>query len=434
MRDEPREIKTDLAVIGTGLAGVAAAIFAHNRGIGVAQTGNTGALAYTTGYLDLYGFSTGGSVSVDDPWAAIAVLAEQQRHHPYARIDAETIRMAFEEFTEFLNNSGVRYTRPGDTNLDALTPIGTTKKTLCVPETMLNGVIARDQKKSCLIVDFNGLRGFSGRQIVANAGSDWPGLRSERIHFPGIKHRDLYPEMLARSLEVPGNREKLAAAIKAVLKDEEFVGMPAVLGMYRPDKVKDELQKLIGRTLFEIPTMPPAVPGVRLREMVEQTFPALGISFIPQQKILSASFGNDWADLALKDNFGEIIIKSRWVLMATGRFISGGLEADMDRIVEPLMNLHVAQPDSREEWYRHVYMDVRGHRINRAGIVVDECFRPLALDGRPVRKNLFAAGIMLAYQDWIRERCGAGIAIASAYRAIESVVEEKKRSTGATFS
>ena len=55
MRDETRTFATELAVIGSGIAGCAASIFALNRRIDCAQVGNTGAVAYTTGYLDLLG-------------------------------------------------------------------------------------------------------------------------------------------------------------------------------------------------------------------------------------------------------------------------------------------------------------------------------------------------------------------------------------------
>jgi glycerol-3-phosphate dehydrogenase subunit B len=39
-------------------------------------------------------------------------------------------------------------------------------------------------------------------------------------------------------------------------------------------------------------------------------------------------------------------------------------------------------------------------------------------DGRPYSERLFAAGVILAHQDWIRGRSGAGIAIATAYKAV----------------
>ena len=68
-------------------------------------------------------------------------------------------------------------------------------------------------------------------------------------------------------------------------------------------------------------------------------------------------------------------------------------------------------------------MDKRGHEIHRTGIEVDEKFRPLGENGQPVSDRLFAAGLILAHQDWIRGRCGAGVALASAYKAVEAVQE-----------
>ncbi len=56
----------------------------------------------------------------------------------------------------------------------------------------------------------------------------------------------------------------------------------------------------------------------------------------------------------------------------------------------------------------------------RLRVEVDDLFRPLAGDGKPVSEFLFGAGALLAHQDWVRQRCGAGVAIASAYKAVES--------------
>jgi glycerol-3-phosphate dehydrogenase subunit B len=51
---------------------------------------------------------------------------------------------------------------------------------------------------------------------------------------------------------------------------------------------------------------------------------------------------------------------------------------------------------------------------------VDECFRPLNASGKVIFDNLFAAGTILAHQDWIRQKCGSGLAIATAYGAIKA--------------
>jgi glycerol-3-phosphate dehydrogenase subunit B len=420
MKEEARNFETDLAVIGSGIAGFAASIFALNRKISCAQVGNTGAVAYTTGYLDLLGSNEESQVAIDNPWEGLEQLKRSQPDHPLSRIPAADIRKSFEQFTTFLGECGIAYTEPSDTNITALTPAGTLKKTLCVPATMAAGSKAFADKTPCVIIDFKGLKGFSARQVVANLKDKWPGLSTARITFPDMAKGEIYPEVMARALEVPATRAGLAELLIQAAGETKVIGLPALLGMHRPDLVKTELERLTGLQIFEIPTMPPSVPGIRLREMFEQVFPQKGLTLIPQQKVTSLSFDADHAFLNLRDNYGPITIHSKAVILATGRFLSGGLAAHISCITESLLDLPVSQPPSRTDWYREGYTDRRGHAIHKAGIEVDTSFRPLAQNGKAYNKRLFAAGIILAHQDWIRGRSGAGIAIATAYKAVEA--------------
>ena len=84
---------------------------------------------------------------------------------------------------------------------------------------------------------------------------------------------EVYAEVLARALEVPATRQRLAERIAPLLGSAQALGLPAILGVHRPDQVHRELQSLLGVPVFEIPTMPPAVPGVRLRELFETQLP-----------------------------------------------------------------------------------------------------------------------------------------------------------------
>ena len=422
MAQDTRTFHTELAVIGSGLAGMAAATFAMRRGISTAQAGNTGAIAYTTGYLDLLG-DTGQqeNEALTDPWAGLQQLRDSQPEHPLSRIDAADIRAAFSEFTDFLGECGIAYSAPGNANLVALTPAGTSKPTFSVPATMRAGSEALAGKSRCLVVDFKGLRGFSGRQVVANLKHIWPALSTTRLTFPGLEAGEIYPEVMARALEVPATREQLAAAITAVRDDAEVIGFPAILGMYQPDHVMAEMARLLGCPVFEIPTMPPSVPGIRLREMFEQVYPKKGLTLIPQQKVTRVEFQKDAILFRLADNYGPINIFAKTAILATGRFLSGGLEAKRQGIVEPLLDLPVQQPAGREGWFEAQYMGSAGHPIHQSGITVDESFRPIGRDGAVVDQRLFAAGVILANQDWIRGRCGAGVAIATAYLAVRGV-------------
>lgn len=418
MTSATRHLHCELAVIGSGIAGFAASIFATNRRLSTAQVGNTGAIAYTTGYLDLLGAISGENQALTDPWQGLVRLRNCEPNHPLSSLAEDNIRQAFSEFTDFVSDAGILYTPPADHNITALTPAGTLKQTLCVPATMAAGPRAFQAQNPCLIIDFKGLKGFSGRQVVANLKDHWPGLSCRRLTFPGMERGELYPEVMARALEVPAIRRQLAELLRQAAAEVTIVGLPAVLGMHNPDLVHRDLEQLTGLTIFEIPTMPPSVPGIRLRELFEQLFPQRGLTLVPQQKVDRLHFTGEGALLELADNFGPITIEAKAVILATGRFLSGGLQADVTRISEPLLDLPVSQPASRAEWYRDQYTDRLGHPIHQAGIEIDLRGRPLDRNGEPVNPRLFAAGVILAHQDWIRGRSGAGIAIATAFRAV----------------
>ncbi len=421
-----RRHRVQLAVIGAGLAGCAASLFARERGLETAQVGSSGALAYTSGYLDLLGVLDGRIL--DDPWAGLERLRHAAPEHPLGRIDDATIRAAFDAFTTTLSAWGVGYTPPGDRNLRALTPAGVAKPTLCLPRTMAAGCRALADGVPTLLVDFHGLEGFSARQIQANLGSRWPALRCVRIPFPGEEGGGvLYPEAMARALEVPARRQRLARQLREIGNGTACIGLPAILGIHRPDRVHQALQQAVGAELFEIPTMPPGVAGIRLRELFEQALPARGLTLIPQQKVERLELAPDALRLHLHDSYGPVEIAADAVILATGRFLSGGLRAGRERIREVLLDLPVEQPEGRDHWHRAEYLDTAGHPVNRAGIRCDAQQRPLGRDGRPLDPRLFAAGSLLAGQDWALQRCGAGLALATARVAVAAAARHLGR-------
>ena len=418
MKRQTRRIKTELAVIGAGIAGFAASIYAIRRGVKVAQFGHTGAIAYTTGYLDLLGVQDQKVLS--DPWAGLDTLRHEWPQHPLCHLTNAEIHTAFDIFTETLSEMGLGYTKPSGQNLSGLLPYGITKPTLSVPDTMYPGIEAKRARAKTLIVDFTGLQGFSAQEFKVNMGADWPGLETARLPFPDMENQQLYPEVMARALETPDTRAKLAALIRPILNGAEYVGLPAILGMQNPAATLAEMSRLIGAELFEIPTIPPAVPGIRLREMLERELPKRGLALESQLKVSRVEFHETGVTLFLKGAMEDLEVEAQAVVLASGRFLSGGLRSSQNQLSEALLDLPISQPEGRDSWYRHDYLDPQGHPINRAGLEVDRSFRPVGADAKPVNERLFAAGAILAYQDWVRQRCGVGLAIASAYGAVRA--------------
>jgi glycerol-3-phosphate dehydrogenase subunit B len=422
-----KPIKCDLCVIGSGLAGMAATLFAAARGLSVVQAGHTGEIVFASGLMDLLGVHPAIEKRLrNDPWAALEALKRDIPDHPYARLKKDDIKAAFDEILAFLEEVGLHYHRRMDHNSSVLTALGTIKPTYCVPHTMWNGVRALKEKPACLIIDIRGLKGFSAHQIVASVRNGWTDLHAARISFPGSEHlSEVYAEHMANALLLPPNREKLAEVVRPLIKKSKIVGLPAILGLYRTHEVLSHLKELIGVPLFEIPTIPPSVPGLRLKEAFERGLRLRGVQYFSLKRALQVrqpAGGHFETHIGLNDV--EHIIHSRGIVLASGRFIGGGLQADRKRIRETIFGLPVYQPDSRKDWHRRNFLDPRGHLINQAGLEIDDAFRPLDDSGAPAFETLFAAGSILAHNDWKRMKCGAGLAIASAFGAVNSFAQK----------
>ena len=422
----------DVAVIGAGMAGMATALFAAERGLSCIQVGNGGALLFASGLLDLLGVHPVAEGRLwQSPYAALTELAREEPLHPLARVDAASIRSAFEAFVTALGAAGLAYAPLGERNRIVLTSVGTVKTTFGVPISMIAGVTALDARPPCLLLDFRGLREFSARQIAATLGDRWPGLRHRRIEFPGYEAvPELYAAHLARALETGETRARMIALVKPLLGDARAIGFPAVLGLARSREVHAAFEAELGVPVFEIPTMPTSVPGLRLLTALEAAVSARGVRRRQQATVRALTFdGDETAGLDLEGAPGGERVHARAVVLATGRFTGRGLTADRGGVRESILGLPVHQPASREAWHQRDFLGPSGHAINRAGLSIDAAWRPLDADGKPVWPRLYAVGSILAHQDWMRSKCGSGLAIATAWAAMEQVARDLRGTT-----
>jgi glycerol-3-phosphate dehydrogenase subunit B len=423
-----RRVSCDVAVIGAGMAGMAAALFAAERGLTCIQVGNGGGILFASGLLDLLGVHpVAEHRRWRSPYDALAALAQAQPDHPLARVDPSSIRSAFETFVTALGAAGIPYAPLSDRNRNLLTSIGTIKTTFGVPRSMFAGVYALEARPPCLLLDFRGLREFSARQIVATLIDRWPGLRHQRIEFPGFEAvPELYAAHLARALESAETRERTIALVKPLLGDARAVGLPAVLGLARASEVHAAFESGLGVPVFEIPTMPTSVPGLRLLGALEEAVSARGVRRRHQVRVRTLAFDQEpgMATLDLEGISGGERVNARAVVLATGRFTGRGLTADRGQVHESILGLPVHQPATREAWHQRDFLDPSGHAINRAGLEIDNAWRPLAAGGKPAWPGLFAVGSILAHQDWMRSKCGSGLAIATAWAAMDQVARQ----------
>lgn len=421
----PDTIHTDLTIIGSGMTGMAAALFAVNRGISTTLIGQHSAMNFASGLMDLMGVHPAGQ-EWDDPWTALDRVRKDLPDHPLAKVDNPDIETAMGEILGFLDDQALPYHRAANKNVNVITSVGTVKKTYAVSESMWNGVVALEKKSPTLMVDLDGMKLFSARQIASSLQDRWPDLRHQTIEFPGAETlEELHPEHVARALDLSANRVKLANRIKPFIKDAAYIGFPALLGMYRSREAMAELEQLLERPIFEIPTPPVSVPGIRLQETFINGLGKHPLFRTFSTMVTQVKTGADFT-ITTGGNNVPATIRSKALLLATGRFLGKGLVASRKGIQESLMNLPVMQPETREEWHREDLFSPQGHPVNRAGIRTDKRFRPLGRGSEEPVKNLYAAGSILAGSDWMRMKCGSGVAIATAFAAIKAIEKANK--------
>lgn len=422
----PEKIETELAIIGAGMAGVSAAVFAAHRGIPAVLVGGAGALEYTTGLLDLVGALDSGSRYAVRPFQALDRLRTAAPRHPFVHITDAEITDAFSVLVSALKTVGLEYTGLPKSNQVVMTGIGTLKPSFRLPKTMAGNGCAVKEKPPALILDFKGLREFSAA-FVCNMQQPWRGLGCERIPFPGMEDRPevLLPQM-AMKMARPDIREALISRIRPLLGKKRFLGLPAMLGIDGCSTVLAHLEAELNATVFEIPTTPVSVPGIRLKQALFKVLEGSSVQVVYNLRVHDGVAARKGFCLKMRSDMNDGRIEAKNVILATGRFLGRGLRADVNRIAEPLFGLPVHQPPRRDLWHSRNYFDPQGHPVNRAGIETDSFFRPVDGAGRLVHPNLYAVGSILAHQDWMRTRSGAGLSVSTACKAVNHVIRQRR--------
>jgi glycerol-3-phosphate dehydrogenase subunit B len=82
------------------------------------------------------------------------------------------------------------------------------------------------------------------------------------------KQKFISPMTIAHLFDLPEFRQEVINALKPKLGNTGRIGFPAVLGIYKTREVMQHLESALGVPVFEIPGLPPSIPGIRLHNML----------------------------------------------------------------------------------------------------------------------------------------------------------------------
>jgi glycerol-3-phosphate dehydrogenase subunit B len=415
----------DVVVIGLGLAGLTAALRLAEQGQRVLLVAKgVGGTHLAPATIDVLGYVDG---PVESPARSLPELVAREPGHPYARLSSEVLRSSLAWFGERVAELG--YRGGLEENFLLPTAVGVAKPTALLPQTMAAGDLRAGGR--FVFVGLRGLKDFYPGYLAANLararlpGSPTVSARAVELAPPlGEEEGDVSGVGFARRFERPEFRETVLRELKPHLAPGEIVGFPAVLGLRRAPEVWQELEAGLRRRVFEVPTLPPSVGGIRVYESLTTALRQEGARIVVGCTVSGAETDGRRLDgvVAQTANARHTYRAGSFVL-ASGGFASGGLQMDSyGRVRETVLDLSlVGVPPRGEPRFEPGYFDE--HPIARAGLAVDDKLRPLTAEGGPAFENLHAAGATIAGAAPWREASGNGLSLATGYAAASAILE-----------
>ena len=408
----------DTIVIGAGLAGLMGALALAEAGRApLLLAKGQGATHWTGGTIDVWG-------GADSPRAALAELIAQQPDHPYARAGVSGVAEALDRFRALMEAAHYPYVGSLDGNVLLPTALGALRPAALLPATMVAGDarLGRGDHGGppLLIAGFRELRDFFPPLAAANLSAQGITARGVYLKLPPVQRRlDFNTRSFAQLFDDPAFRQDVGRQLRELKGDATRIGLPAVLGLRDPLGVVADLQRLSGAQIFEIPTLPPSVPGMRLFAIFQDAITKAGGRIQIGSAVVRCVDADDrliavYTEAAAREQEH----RAQAFLLATGGVAGGGVRTDHTGDVwETALGLPLQAPNGRGEWFAPRFLAEGGHPIYRAGVAVDQQLRPLDGARRRIYQNVTVAGSALAGADPVRERCYSGLALATGWMA-----------------
>jgi glycerol-3-phosphate dehydrogenase subunit B len=410
-------------VIGAGLAGRMAALqraAAGDRVLLLAKGHGSG--YWAPGTIDLL-------ADAEQPLTAINALIADDPQHPYALAGRAALLAAITELQRICAAADYPLVGSPEHNLLLPTALGALRPTALLPLTMAAGESRQlHDGRAVLIVGIHGLRDFYPQLIAAALREQGIAADALMVELPARQRFTAANTVhLARTFEQPAARADLVRQILPQLRSGRYarVALPAVLGLDHAAAVLRDLQQQLAVPVFEIPTLPTSVPGMRLARILDRELSRCGVRVQLGSLVIGRQAeGNRLLSVSTEAAAREQLHRADRFILASGGIAGGGIRGFADgRLVDTALDLPLQAPVGRGQWFSRRFLDPAGHAVFRSGVRVDAQFRPLDAAGRVVYDNLTVAGGQLAGCDPLREGSLEGTALATGYAAAAALGE-----------
>lgn len=419
----------DVIVIGAGLSGLAAGLVAAESGasVQVLAKGHAGT-HWGTGGLDI-----AASDGVATAREGVALLARAEAH-PYAYLSMD-VEPALAWLKDRLAAAGLAYEGDLDSPLEPVpTSIGGVRRAAVLPAAQAAAARSWQPGERLIVCGVAGFKDFWPDAIAASLRRSWlwddgprpDGVVAVSAQLPGLEGRhNLTAVELANRFDQPAWRssaiDAIGRAVDGAGRGPARVALPAMLGLKDHAAAFAEVGRRLTVPAFEMPLVPPSVPGMRLYGALRSALLALGGRVqIGEQVAHVVRDGDRVTIVAMESAARTTDFRAGQVILATGGIGGGGIVADDEgRLAEVVLGLPVEAPPP-ERWLSEDAFDPEGHPLETAGIRTDAELRPTGSDGTPILGNVRIVGSLLRGRT-MRQRCRDGVDFTSGWSAARHV-------------
>ncbi len=422
----------DCVIIGGGIAGLLCGIKCAGRGLRcLIVSSGMSALHFSSGSIDLLGYHPAGEL-VRAPFDALASFINSCPDHPYAKCGEALIEDAlFFLKKEVARENFYLYSNERDNHFH-VTTLGTLKPAFFSQSSVFNEHLKEsfEKKPKIAILTFEGFRDFYPELVSVNLKNQALFQACEIItgsidvsafHETKDSHYEFRSIDIGRLFDSEKYLNEIANQINAIAGEADIVGLPAFIGISRYNTIFKKLQALTRPVIYEIPTLPPSILGMRLDNALKRRFAELGGLFVAGDKVIGGEIRAGLLESIHTRNQGDSKIKAPFFVLATGSFFSGGIISRFDVMQEPVLALSVEYPQNRCMWHSKDFFHPDSHPFLQFGVKTNETLNPWDDSGKAVR-NLFCAGAVLSGYNPIKEASGSGVAISTGYYAAKQII------------
>jgi glycerol-3-phosphate dehydrogenase subunit B len=279
-----------------------------------------------------------------------------------------------------------------------------------------------------LVAGFAGYPDFYPDLVAANLTAQGIPAQAVMLDIPSLRaQRFITARVLAQHFEDPAFVHEVVTRLRSLVTEIENVrvGFPAVLGLHNSVAIWQALQDELACPVFEIPGLPPSIPGIRLHHILVKAIQRHAGRVEEGMQVIGAQMAGSrvagvWSEASARPKAH----RARRYILATGGILGGGWTVDpADHIQEQVFNLPISTPEGMQNWFHPNFAHPPGHSLFRCGVQVDQKFHPIedpaSQSDRLISEDIQVIGAALSGADALRERALEGIALATAFAALD---------------